>query len=102
MSCASSGSTVREAQKLLEKLFRLLKKTLRQGRFVAVTHGGKFLKLGFLLVVQACGHFHLYPRMQVAMTIALQVFYSFTFHSKDRPRLCARGNFNHRLAFERG
>src|SRR5208282_6314286 len=53
--------------KLLEEFFRLVKKSLRERRFVAVAQRGEFLQLGLLLVVQARRHFHLHAHMKIAV-----------------------------------
>src|ERR1700691_4495325 len=75
----------------LEKLFCLLEKTMRERRFVPVARRGEFLQFYFLLVVQPRRHFDLHANMQIAVAVALQIFYALALHAKRRRGLRAGG-----------
>ena len=86
----------------MEQIFCFFKKTLADWAFLSVAERGKFLELGFLLGSQACWNFDINADVEVAITIALDIFHSFGFEPEHRAGLCAGGNSDGGLAVQRG
>src|SRR6266404_3890185 len=91
----------RFVRRSLKEVFGFFEEALADGAFLAAAELGEFLELGFLRGRQMRRNFDIDAHVQVAMTVALNVFNAFAFEPEHGARLCARRDTDAGLAIER-
>src|SRR5580765_1736175 len=95
-------SKIMTGRALAEQSLGALEKALALRTFLAVAKIGELLKLRLLCGGKLRRHFHVNPDVQITVAIALKILHTLAFEAEQCARLRAGGNFDERLAVERG